>query len=51
MTALPLSSSERSAKREADGLDNSCNPSSTMAKMPVSDVEPKRFLMDRNIRN
>ena len=51
MTALPLSSSARSANKDADGLASSAKPSSIMVKIPVSDVDPKRFLIARNMRN
>ena len=51
MMAEPVSSSDRSANRVADGLRSSPNPSSSMVNNPDSEVDPKRFLIPRKIRN
>ena len=49
--ADPVSSSDRSASKVADGLRSSPKPSSSMVNNPDSEVDPKRFLIPRKIRN
>ena len=49
--ADPVSSSDRSANRVADGLRSSPNPYYSMVNNPDSEVDPNRFLIPRKIRN
>ena len=48
--ADPVAPSKRSSKKTCDGLATSFNPPSSISKIPISLVDPKRFLTARKIR-